>query len=91
MSAAHAGEARVGLVIVTHGGCGDCLLAAAADIVGPVPASTAVGVIPSENFDEIVRRVGRACDDVDSGVGILILADVHGSSPFISLSACRSC
>ena len=29
-----------------------------------------------------MRRVGRACDEVDSGVGILILADVHGSSPF---------
>ena len=35
-----------------------------------------------ESFDDIVRRVGRACDEVDSGVGILILADVHGSSPF---------
>ena len=82
MATAQTGEALVGLVIVTHAGCGDCLLAAASDIVGAVPASTAVGVRPSEAFDEIVRRVGRACDQVDSGVGILILADVHGSSPF---------
>ena len=36
----------------------------------------------SEAFDDVVRRVGRACDEVDSGEGILILADVHGSSPF---------
>src|SRR5262249_50963490 len=49
---------------------------------GPVPASTAVGVTNSENFDDIVRRVGHACDQVDAGAGILILADVHGSSPF---------
>jgi PTS system mannose-specific IIA component len=82
MATAQTGEAQVGLVIVTHAGCGDCLLSAAEGIVGPVPASTAVGVMPSEAFDEIVRRVGRACDEVDSGVGILILADVHGSSPF---------
>ena len=82
MATANAGEAQVGLVIVTHAGCGECLLAAAAGIVGPVPASTAVGVQPSEAFDDVVRRVGRACDEVDSGVGILILADVHGSSPF---------
>jgi PTS system mannose-specific IIA component len=82
MATAHAGEVQVGLVIVTHGGCGECLLAAAAGIIGQVPASTAVGVLPTEAFDDIVRRVGRACDDVDSGVGILILADVHGSSPF---------
>ena len=32
----HRSAAQVGLVIVTHGGCGECLLAAAADIVGPV-------------------------------------------------------
>ena len=32
--------------------------------------------------DEIVRRVSGACDEVDSGAGLLILADVHGSSPF---------
>lgn len=82
MATALAGDARVGLVIVTHGGCGECLLAAASGIVGPVPASTAVGVLNGEAFDDIVRRVSRACDEVDSGVGILILADVHGSSPF---------
>jgi PTS system mannose-specific IIA component len=82
MATGQTGEAQVGLVIVTHAGCGYCLLAAAAGIVGPVPASTAVGVMQSESFDEIVRRVSRACDEVDSGVGILILADVHGSSPF---------
>jgi PTS system mannose-specific IIA component len=82
MATANAGDAQVGLVIVTHAGCGDCLLAAASGIIGPVPASTAVGVLPSEPFDDIVRRVGRACDEVDSGAGILILADVHGSSPF---------
>ena len=82
MTTAQTGEAQVGLVIVTHSGCGECLLSAAAGIVGPVPAATAVGVQPSEAFDDVVRRVGRACDEVDSGVGILILADVHGSSPF---------
>ena len=82
MATATEGEALVGLVIVTHAGCGDCLLAAAAGIIGPVPAATAVGVPPNEAFDDIVRRVGQACDEVDSGVGILILADVHGSSPF---------
>jgi PTS system mannose-specific IIA component len=73
---------QVGLVIVTHGGSGECLLAAAADIVGPVAAATAVSVEPSEEFSDIVRRVGRACAEVDGESGILILTDVHGSSPF---------
>ena len=82
MATAQTGEAQVGLVIVTHGGCGECLLGAAAGIVGPVPAVTAVSVMQNEPFDDIVRRVGRSCDEVDSGAGLLILADVHGSSPF---------
>jgi mannose PTS system EIIA component len=73
---------QVGLVIVTHGGSGECLLAAAAGIVGPVAAATAVSVEPSEEFTEVVRRVGRACAEVDGESGILILTDVHGSSPF---------
>jgi mannose/fructose-specific phosphotransferase system component IIA len=82
MATVQSQSAQVGLVIVTHGGCGECLLAAAAGIVGPVPSSAAVSVMQSEDFEDIVRRVGRACDQVDSGAGILILADVHGSSPF---------
>ena len=76
------GGAQVGLVIVTHGECGVDLLRAAGEIVGPVAASRAVSVPASERFDEIVARVARACEEVDSGGGILILADVHGSSPF---------
>ncbi|HEX3696614.1 MAG TPA: PTS fructose transporter subunit IIA [Polyangia bacterium] len=79
---AAAKEQTVGLVVVTHGGSGECLLAAAAGIVGELAAATAVGVSMAEDFDGIVRRVGRACDEVDSGLGVLILVDIHGSSPF---------
>ena len=52
----------VGLVIVTHGGSGECLLAAAEGLVGPLAASAAVSVSLTDPFDEIVRRVGQACD-----------------------------
>jgi PTS system mannose-specific IIA component len=72
----------VGLVIVTHGGCGACMLTAAADIVGAVEAAAAVAVSVGEEFSDIVLRVGAACDEVDSGPGVLILVDVHGSSEF---------
>ena len=79
---ASVGGQTVGLVVVTHGGSGECLLAAAASIVGELAAATAVGVSMAEDFDNIVRRVGRACDEVDSGMGVVILVDIHGSSPF---------
>jgi PTS system mannose-specific IIA component len=72
----------VGLVIVTHATCGECMLEAASGIVGPVACAVAVSVANEDEFPDIVRRVGRACDQVDRGAGVLILVDVHGSSPF---------
>jgi PTS system mannose-specific IIA component len=75
-------EGVVGLVIVTHASCGECMLEAAAGIVGPVPDAVAVSVGMDDQFGDIVRRIARACDDVEQGAGVLILVDVHGSSPF---------
>jgi mannose PTS system EIIA component len=72
----------VGLVVVTHGGCGACLLSAAAEIVGPLEASASIAVVAGEEFPEVLRRVAHACDGVDTGAGLLILVDVHGSSEF---------
>ncbi|HTA20544.1 MAG TPA: hypothetical protein VK989_14730 [Polyangia bacterium] len=79
---AKGGDALVGLVIVTHGGCGACLLSAAAEIVGALEASASIAVVVGEDFGDTVRRVAHACDGVDTGAGILILVDVHGSSEF---------
>jgi PTS system mannose-specific IIA component len=75
-------DSQVGLVVVTHGGSGDCMLTAAAGLVGPLAAATSVSVELSDRFDDIVRQVERACAEVDSGAGLLILADIHGASPF---------
>ncbi len=72
----------VGLVVVTHGGSGECLLAAAEGLVGKIPASAAVSITLDDSFEQQVTRIEAACGRVDAGAGILILADVHGSSPF---------
>ncbi len=72
----------VGLVIVTHGGSGECLLAAAQGLVGQIAAAVAVSVELADSFEQQVTRIEAACAQVDSGAGIVILADVHGSSPF---------
>jgi PTS system mannose-specific IIA component len=76
------GDALVGLVVVTHGGSGACLLSAAAEIVGTIQAASSIAVVVGENFGDTLRRVAHACDSVDAGVGIVILVDVHGSSEF---------
>jgi PTS system mannose-specific IIA component len=72
----------VGLVVVTHGNAAGCLLEAVAGILGPLPAAAAVGIAMEEKFDGILGRVGRACDQVEQGAGVLILVDLQGSSPY---------
>ncbi len=72
----------VGLVVVTHGGAADCLLDAVAGILGPLPASVPVSVSMDETFDDTLERIGRACDLVDAGAGVVILVDLQGSSPY---------
>jgi mannose PTS system EIIA component len=79
---ATAQESQVGLVVVTHGGSGACLLAAAEGLVGPIAAASAVAVSLQDSFDEMVGRIGGACDSVDTGDGLVILTDIHGSTPF---------
>jgi mannose/fructose-specific phosphotransferase system component IIA len=34
------------------------------------------------SFEAMVDRLGRACERVDSGAGVLILVDLQGSSPY---------
>ncbi len=75
-------DAPVGVVVVTHGGAADALVAAAFDIAGKIPLLAAVSVKMAEEFPAIVEQISRACDDVDRGAGVLILVDLHGSSPF---------
>jgi PTS system mannose-specific IIA component len=82
MAAAADSDALVGVVVVTHGGSGECLLEAASTIVGQLAGAVAVSVSMAEPFDQVVRRVERACVEVDRGVGLVILVDIHGSSPF---------
>jgi PTS system mannose-specific IIA component len=82
MAAATENDPSIGVVVVTHGSSGACLLEAAATIVGRLHATCAVSVSMEEPFDTVVRRIEQACIEVDSGAGLVILVDIHGSSPF---------
>lgn len=82
MSISDEADPRIGVVVVTHGGAGRCLLEAATTIVGRLESTMAVGVVMEEPFDEVIHRIGQACTDVDHGGGVVILVDIHGSSPF---------
>ncbi len=75
-------EPPVGVVVITHDQAAVSLVAAAFAIVGELPGVTAVCVGVGEDFTAIVGKISRGCDEVDEGAGVVLLVDVHGSSPF---------
>jgi PTS system mannose-specific IIA component len=75
-------EPLVGVVVITHGRAADAMLVAARGILGRIPAIGAVSTRIGEEFETLVARISEACEDVDQGAGVLLLVDVHGSTPF---------
>jgi PTS system mannose-specific IIA component len=75
-------DPMLGVVVVTHDQAALSLVAAAFAIVGELPGVSAVCVGMGEAFTKIVEKISRACEEVDRGAGVLLLVDVHGSSPF---------
>jgi len=72
----------VGVVIVTHGQAAQAMVAAAHEILGRVPAVGSVCATVGEEMTPLVERISQACEEVDQGAGVLLLVDVHGSTPF---------
>jgi PTS system mannose-specific IIA component len=75
-------DPQVGIVVVTHERAADALVSAARTILGKVAGVTAVSLKHTDPFPAMIERISRACDAVDDGAGVLILVDVHGSTPF---------
>ena len=71
----------VGLVVATHGQLGCELIATAEQIVGKVSAVTAVSIQPGASPADIHDQMEKAVSSVDSGDGVIILADLFGGTP----------
>lgn len=74
--------AKCGVVVIGHGSTATALLAAARDIV---PGDGLADVLAIDagagQTAELTERVCAALDEVDEGRGILLIADLMGSSP----------
>lgn len=74
--------ASVGVVLVGHGHSASALLGAAAGVVGPGAlagvAAIDAGLGQSADLD---RRMHDAVTAADAGAGVLLIADMFGSSP----------
>ena len=75
-------RAMVGVVVITHGRAAEAMVAASRAILGKIPGLAAVSTPVGAELASLVERISTACEEVDSGAGVLLLVDVHGSTPF---------
>jgi mannose PTS system EIIA component len=75
-------EPLVGVVVITHGRAAEAMVSAARAILGKLPALGAVSAPVGAEMHALVEKISEACEDVDQGAGVLLLVDVHGSTPF---------
>lgn len=71
----------VGLVVATHGRLAAEMVATAEQIVGKVPQCATVAIEPGVSPAAIRDQVRAAVDSVDTGEGVIVLADLFGGTP----------
>jgi PTS system mannose-specific IIA component len=80
----------IGLVVAAHGRLAQELVDTGASIVGPMPQVVAFSVSPSGSAEELREKLLACIAQVDTGDGVLVLADLFGGSPCtISVALCQ--
>ena len=72
---------RIGLLVVTHGGLAEELVAAARKIIGEIDSLGAVSIDWDDDAGEAARRIEQGIRDVERETGVLILTDMFGGTP----------
>ena len=79
----------IGILVVAHGSLGDSLIECAEHVLGSRPeALTAINFIGHADPDERQHVLRQKLEALDSGDGVLVLADVYGATPCNTL--CRA-
>ena len=71
----------IGLVIVTHGRLAEEFILAMEHVVGPQQAVRAICIGPEDDMEKRRRDILKACSDVDSSKGVILLTDMFGGTP----------
>lgn len=72
----------IGLLIITHNNTGKELLHAATKMFGRCPLEVmTMEVIYDSDIDQQKAEASRLIEQLDSGDGVLVLADMYGSTP----------
>lgn len=80
----------VGLVVATHGHLADEMVHTAEQIVGKISAVETCSIEPGASPEQIRDGLRNAVEKVDTGDGVIVLADLIGGTPCNqSLALCR--
>jgi PTS system mannose-specific IIA component len=71
----------IGLVIVTHGRLAEEFVFAMEHVVGPQTAVAAICIGPDDDMEKRRKDILKACAEVDSGQGVILLTDMFGGTP----------
>jgi PTS system mannose-specific IIA component len=71
----------IGLVIVTHGRLAAEFVSAMEHVVGPQSAVAAICIGPEDDMERRRGDILKACAEVDSGGGVILLTDMFGGTP----------
>ena len=71
----------IGLVIVTHGRLAEEFIFAMEHVVGPQKAVCAICIGPDDDMEKRRKDILKACAEVDTGKGVILLTDMFGGTP----------
>ncbi|HEY6000155.1 MAG TPA: PTS sugar transporter subunit IIA [bacterium] len=71
----------VGVMLATHGGLGEALIAAMEMIAGGQPQVAALSLQVADRLEDAAERLQAAVAGVDDGDGVLVLTDMLGGTP----------
>ena len=76
-----AGEAMIGLVLVTHGRLAAEFITAMEHVVGPQEAIEGICIGADDDMEARRGDIAAAIAKVDQGKGVIILTDLFGGTP----------
>ena len=72
----------VGLLLITHGNVGQCVLDTAVAVLGSCPLPSQAMAIPMGCEREIMRcKASETIAQLQQGDGVLVLTDMYGATP----------
>ena len=72
----------VGILLITHEGIGNALVAVATRLLRQLPLQTEAFEVPFEgDVDTLLPLASAALRRVDGGHGVLVLTDLYGATP----------